>query len=50
MDKKSRQLYRQFFEGVLGVKKMKFEISFFIKAINRGVNFTMKLNVHNSDL
>jgi hypothetical protein len=48
--KKSGQLYHQFFEGVLGMKKMEFKISFFIEAINRGFNFTMKLIVHNSDL
>jgi hypothetical protein len=48
--KKSRQLYHQFFEGVLGMKKMEFKIRFFIEAINRGVNFTMKLIVHNSEL
>jgi hypothetical protein len=48
--KKSGQLYNQFSKGVLGMKRMEFKISFFIEAINRGVKFTIKLIVHNSEL
>jgi len=39
---KTRKLYHLFFEGVWGMKKIEFEISFFIEVIDIGLNLNKK--------